>query len=217
MELPLAPRWPEKLFTPRDRPNFASDLTLEGKSGLSTRCDPSTRKARHTGMPPSVASQTLTNGVGRAMTKHHSHSFPEHFSTECCAKNTQSRMARPRPQNSHQSRSLRLIFSCKFKMIRKTAGATDAQTKPAAATSYHYIRSKTDEFSPISTPPSGRKAHFRGNRSPRPKLFISHRVPGSRHERFAALAAAGHEPSRNGRQKCGEAPQRDTGRRRRSN
>jgi len=63
-------------------------------------------------------------------------------------------------------------------MLQKAARATEALTKPAAAVPKHYIRSKMDEFGPISARPLGGKAHFQGNGSRRTKLFINHRVSG---------------------------------------
>ena len=151
------------------------------------------------GDAPSVASETLTNGVERAMTKHHSHSFREHFSTECCAKNTQMRMAPPKARDSRRLLPLRPIFSCKFKMLQKSARAAEWPAKGAAAILGHYIRSKTDEFGPISTHPTARKAHFPGNRSPRTNLTLTIAFPAidtndrdhrNRHQRLAASIAA---------------------------
>lgn len=83
MELPLAPRSPEKLFTPPDQPNF-EQANLGVSLGAIRRPE-----QRDTGMPPSVAGQTLLNEPPQAMKKRPSHRPLERFPADCCAKNTQ--------------------------------------------------------------------------------------------------------------------------------
>ena len=141
-------------------------------------------------MPPSVASKRLTNGVGGAMTKRHSHSFPEHFSTECCAKNTQIRMARSKARMTRHPLHFRTIFLRKFSNLLRLAGATDRGGKSAFGISHRQIRPKTKGIGPIPTRSPATTPISKAILTPRAKSFIGHRNSGNWPRRSARFAAA---------------------------
>ena len=151
---------------PATRTNFshpAIDPSLIAKPGLATRCDPSTRKARH-GDAPSVAPQTLSNEVGGAMKKRHSHRSRGRFSSECCAKNTLIARRWPDPYGSGRPDPAIADIFIHFQGVTINSHDRRRSIRQSEPRLWAGAPGRNDRVLTPFNPSIRRKGHFRGIR-----------------------------------------------------
>ena len=115
---------------------------------------------RDTGMPPSVAPQTLSNEVCGAMKKRHSHRSRGRFSNECCAKNTHTARPRPDPYGSGRPDPAIADIFIHFQLVTINSHDRRRSIRQSDPRPWDGAPSQMNGFRRLLTPQSGEKAIF---------------------------------------------------------
>ena len=119
---------------------------------------------RDTGMPPSVAPQTLSNEVAGAMNKRPSHRPRGRFSNECCAKNTQIARRRSDPYGSGRPDPAIADIFIHFQLVTINSHNRRRSIRQSDPRPWDGALCQNDRVLTPFCPTNRREAHFRSIR-----------------------------------------------------